>query len=245
MSITTERDIQRLPERTEVVALDLNVHGIVDSNGSIEINPRPAKQFAARLKLLHQRVSRSKKGTNGRTKAKRKLAKLYLKVHNTREDHLHKLSKRIINENQVICVEDLAVSDMLLKTKPERDEPRWQEKRRHHAITDCGFYSFVQKLLHKALWYGREVVKVGRWYPSSQLCSKCGWRYKDLPKACKEWSCWNCWENHNRDHNAACNILSEGLRIRTVGTTGIAVCPDVRPTQSGLLVETETFTFLG
>lgn len=241
VSITVEREIQPLPETADVIAYDLNVHGMVDSNGNTVVNPRPAKQYAVRLKLLHQAVSRSKKGSNGRTKAKRKLAKLYLKIHNKREDHLHKLSHRIVDENQVICIEDLSVSDMLAKTKPDdRDEPRWKEKRRHRDIQDCGFYSFVQKLMYKAVWYGRQLVKVSRWYPSSQLCNKCGWRYKDLPKACKEWCCWNCWENNQRDHNAACNILGEGLRIRTLGTREIAACPDVRPAMSGLLVETET-----
>ena len=239
-SITTELDIQPLPERTEAIGYDLNVHGMVDSNGKVEINPRPAKQYAKRLKLLSQRVSRTQKTSNGRTKAKQKLAKLHLKVHNKREDHLHKLSRRIINENQVICVEDLCVSDMLAKTEPDdRKEPRWKEKRRHRDIQDCGFSSFMQKLLYKSVWYGRELVRVSRWFPSSQLCSKCGWRYKDLPNGCKSWGCFNCWENHDRDYNAAKNVLAEGLRIRTVGTTGIAVCPDVRPVIDGLLAGTE------
>lgn len=211
VSITAEREIQSLPDRAEVVAHDLNVHGMVDSNGNVEVNPRPAKQYAARLKLLHQTVSRSKKGSNGRTKAKRKLAKLYLKVHNKREDHLHKLSKRIVDENQVICLEDLSVSDMLAKTKPDdREEPRWKERQRHKDIADCGFYSLVQKLMYKAIWYGREVVKVSRWYPSSQLCNKCGWRNKDLKPTEREWCCWNCWENNQRNHNSACNSAPSG-----------------------------------
>jgi putative transposase len=230
-------------KRAEVVAYDLNVHGMVNSNGNVETNPRPEKQYAARLKLLHQAVSRSKKGSNGRTKAKRKLAKLYLKVHNKREDYLHKLSRRIINENQVICVEDLSVSDMLAKTKPDdREEPRWKERQRHKDIADCGFYSLVQKLMYKAVWYGRELIKVSRWYPSSQLCNKCGWRNCELKPHEREWCCLNCWENNQRDHNAACNILDEGLRIRTLGTRGIAACPDVRPAMSGLLVGAEAAT---
>jgi putative transposase len=240
VSITVEREIQSLPETAEVIAYDLNVHGMVDSNGNVEVNPRPSKQYAKRLKLLHQRVSRAEKGKNGRKKACIKLAKLYLKVHNKREDHLHKLSRRIVDENQVICIEDLAVSDMLANTKPdERDEPRWKEKRRHKDIQDCGFYSLVQKLMYKAVWYGRTVVKVSRWFPSSQLCNHCGWRYEDLPKDCKEWCCWNCWENNQRDHNSAKNVLGEGLKILTSGTEGIAVCLGVRPAQSGLLIGTE------
>jgi putative transposase len=120
-------------------------------------------------------VSRSEKGKNGRKKAYAKLAKLYLKIHNKREDFLHKLSKKIVDENQVICLEDLDVTSMLAKTKSDdRDEPRWKEKRKHRDIQDCGFYSFVQKLCYKAVWYGRQVIKVSRWYPSSQLYNYCG-----------------------------------------------------------------------
>ena len=243
VSVTTEREIQPLPERAEAVAYDLNVHGVVDSNGVVEVNPRPEKQYATRLKLLHQAVSRSKKGSNGRTKAKRKLAKLYLKVHNKREDHLHKFSRRIVDENQVICIEDLSVSDILAKTKPDdREEPQWKERQRHKDVADCGFYSLVQKLLYKAVWCGREVVKLSRWYPSSQLCNNCDWRNRELKPTEREWRCLNCGENNQRDHNSACNILDEGLRIRTLGTRGIAACPDVRPAMSGLLVEAEAAT---
>ena len=241
VSITVERKITLLPETAEVVAYDLNVHGMVDSKGNVESNPRPAKERRQRLKLLHQRVTRRKDNkSNGLTKAKKALAKLYLKVHNKREDHLHKLSRRIVDENQVICVEDLDVASMLAKTKPDdRDEPRWKEKRRHRDIQDCGFYSFVQKLSYKAVWYGRKLVKVSRWFPSSQLCSHCGWRYRDLPKDCKEWCCWNCWKTNQRDYNSAKNVLAEGMRILTSGTEGIAACLGVRPAQSGLLIGAE------
>lgn len=246
VSITTERDIQPLPERAEVIAYDLNVHGMVDSNGNKIPNPRPAKQYEKRLKLLHQRVSRAEKGKNGRKKACAKLAKLCLKIHNKREDFLHKLSRRIVDENQVICVEDLSVQNMLAKTKPnERDEPRWEERKRHKDISDCGFYSLVQKLCYKAVWYGRQLVKVSRWFPSSQLCHHCGWRYRDLKPQEREWTCWNCWECNDRDHNSACNIVEEGLRILTSGIEGIAACPDVRPAMSGLLVGAETAPLKG
>jgi putative transposase len=150
------------------------------------------------------------------------------------------LSRRIINEKQVICVEDLSVESMLAKVAPEeRDEPRWKERRRHRDIADCGFYSLVQKLCYKAVWYSRQVVKVSRWFPSSQLCHHCGWRNRELKPTEREWCCWNCWENNQRDYNSACNILDEGLRILTSGTEGIAACPDVRPAMSGLLVEAE------
>jgi putative transposase len=240
VSITVDRTIPQLPVNNKVVGIDLNVVENVDSDGNKHMNPRPAKQYAARLKLLHQRVARSKKGTNGRIEAKRKLARVYLKVHNKREDFLHKLSRRIINENQVVVCEDLSVESMLAKVAPDqRDESRWKEKKRHHDIADCGWSSLLTKLEYKARYYGREFVQVSRWYPSSQLCNHCGWRYKDLPKDCKEWCCWNCWETNNRDENSAKNLREEGLRLRTLGTRGIAACPDVRPAKSGLLVGAE------
>jgi putative transposase len=236
VSITVERDMQPLPESAEVIGIDLNVKDIVDSNGNKILNPRPNFQHKDRVKLLAQRVSRKKLGSKNRGKAKLALNKKKQYIHNVREDFLHKVSKRIINENQVICVEDLSVENMVKKVNTE-DMPRWKQKKLHRDVLDCGFFSFVNKLMYKALWYGRELVKVSRWFPSSQLCNKCGWQYKDLPKGCKEWGCWNCFEMNDRDINSAENVLEEGLRIRTCGIQGLAYCPDVRPAKSGLLVE--------
>ena len=241
VSITVQKEILPLKESSEVIAFDLNVKNIVDSNGNKIQNPRPMKQYEQRLKLLSKSVSRCEKGSNGRKKANLRLAKLHLKITNKREDYLHKLTRRIINENQVICVEDLSVESMLKKVScNKREETRRQERNRHKDIADCGFRSFVDKLTYKAKWYGRELIKVGRYFPSSQLCNNCGFQNKELKPTDREWFCYNCFENIDRDHNAALNILDEGLRLRTVGTTGIAACPDVRPAFSGLLVGAET-----
>jgi putative transposase len=239
VSITVEREIQPLPQNNKVVGIDLNVVENVNSDGEKYTNLRPRRAYENRLQLLHKAVSRSKKGMNGRRKANNKLAKLYLKIHNKREDYLHKLSRRIVDENQIICTEDLDVASMLAKIAPEeRNEPRWKERKRHRDIADCGWSSLLNKLQYKARYYGREFVQVSRWYPSSQLCNHCGWRYKDLPKDCKEWCCWNCWETNQRDYNSAKNVKDEG--IRTLGTRGIAVCsPAVRPAKGGLVVGTE------
>jgi putative transposase len=241
VSITVQKEILPLPTSSEVIAFDLNVKNIVDSNGNKIENLRPNKQYEQRIKFLSKNASRCKKGSNGRSKANRKLAKLHLKITNKREDYLHKLTHRIINENQVICVEDLNVESMLKKVSSDkREETRRQERNRHKDIADCGFRSFVDKLTYKAKWYGRELIKVGRYFPSSQLCNNCGYQNKELKPTDKDWGCINCFEYNDRDKNAALNILDEGLRLRTVGTTGIAACPDVRPTFSGLLVGAET-----
>lgn len=97
--------------------------------------------------------------------------------------------------------------------------------------------SFVSKLCYKALWYGRELVKISRWFPSSQLCNHCNWQNKELQPHERNWCCWNCFENNDRDINSAKNILEEGLRKRTAGMAGIAYCPAVRPVKNGLVVE--------
>lgn len=241
VSITVQKEILTLKQSSEVIAFDLNVKNIVDSNGNKIQNPRPARQYEQRMKLLSKSVGRCEKGSNGRKKANLRLAKLHLKITNKREDFLHKLTHRIINENQVICVEDLNVESMLKKVRSDkREETRKQERNRHKDIADCGFRSFVDKLTYKAKWYGRELIKVHRYFPSSQLCNNCGFQNKELKPTDKEWFCFNCFENVDRDHNAALNILQEGLKYKTVGTTELAACPDIRPAISGLLVGAET-----
>lgn len=235
-AITVIREIEALEYSENTIGLDLNVKELVDSNGNRYENPRPARKYKDRLKFLHQKVSRSVKGTKGRTKAKQKLAKLYQHIHNVREDWLHKLSTKLVRENQTICIEDLCIAGMLKKTKPEdRVEKRWEEKKRHRDIQDCGWYSLVQKLLYKSKWYGRQCIRIDRWYPSSQTCHHCGWRNRELKPTDRVWMCLECWELNDRDYNAA-------LNIRTVGMTGLADCPDVRPAESGLLVGSETPT---
>ena len=241
VSITVQKEIQPLTTSSEVIAFDLNVKNIIDSNGNKIQNPRPMKQYEQRMKLLSKSASRCEKGSEGRKKANLRLAKLHLKITNKREDFLHKLTRRIINENQVICVEDLSVESMLKKVDPDkREEKRYQERNRHKDIADCGFRSFVDKLTYKAKWYGRELIKVDRYFPSSQLCNNCGHQNKELKPTDREWFCYNCFDIVDRDKNAALNVLEEGLKYRTVGTTELAACPDVRPAISGLLVGAET-----
>ena len=239
VAITVFKNIDPLPEAEKTIGIDLNIGAMVDSDGNYYKNPRPAQRYKKRLKLLHQAVSRSVKGTKGREQAKKKLAKLYEHIHNVREDFLHKLSTQIVRENQTICLEDLDVAGMLRKTKPEdRIEHRWEEKVRHRNISDCGFYSFVQKLTYKAEWYGRLLKKVDRWFPSSQLCSVCDYRNKDLTLADRTWVCPICGAVHDRDENSATNIHNEGTNPSW--NRGRAVRPGVRPVVDGLLVGTET-----
>lgn len=239
IAITCTRDIQELPKNNKAIGIDLNKKDIVDSNGVHYLNPNPTKKYKSRTRFLQKALSRTKKtidliDSNGRKWARQKLALLGQHIHNIREDFLHKLSRRIVNENQVICVEDLSVKSMLTNVPADkRKQYRWEEKRHHREMADIGCCSFRTKLQYKSEWAGRNFVKVDRWYPSSQICNKCGHRYHDLPNNCKEWFCWNCWEHNQRDDNAALNIRDEGYKVFR-GTENQAGCPDIRPALSGL-----------
>jgi putative transposase len=223
VSITCEKEIEELPKIVKVVGLDLNVQYIVSSEDERFANPRPATKYKARESFLARAISRKTKGSNRRNKAKLALNKLKVKQSNIREDFLHKISKKIIDENQIIILEDLSVKSMLKNKDPEqRKQPRWKEKSLHRQLNDCCFSSFVQKLMYKAKWYGRQVIKIDRYFPSSQLCSECGWQNKELGEE-KEWTCWSCFASHDRDYNAAKNILKEGLKnLRNVGDSQVS-----------------------
>ena len=221
VSITCVKEIEELPSVIKVVGLDLNVQYVVSSDDERFANPRPATtKYKTRERFLARAVSRKVKGSNRRNKSKLALNKLKVKQSNVREDFLHKTSKRIIDENQVIVIEDLSVKSMLKNKDPEkRKESRWREKLLHRQLNDCCFSSFVQKLMYKAKWYGRQVIKIDRWFPSSQLCSECGWQYRDLGEE-RHWTCFNCFEPHDRDYNASKNILNEGLRMMNLRNVG-------------------------
>jgi putative transposase len=227
VAITVDKQITELSKVDKVIGLDLNVKDIVDDRGNKYLNPHPMRTLEDRLRKAHKKVSRKVKGSNGRKKACEQLARVYQKIKNIREDWLHKLSKRIINENQVICVESLSVKDMVKKVEATDENPRWRQKILHRNVLDCGFFSFVQKLTYKALWYGRTLLKVSRWFPSSQLCNHCNYQNTDLEPHQREWGCINCFNNNDRDVNAARNVKDDCLR--TAGNAGIAIRPVVRP----------------
>lgn len=162
-----------------------------------------------KLKKEQRKLSKMTKGSNNYNRQKLKIAKLHQHISNQRKDYLHKVSYKLTNENQVICLEDLNIKGMM---------------KNHHlalSVSDVGWSMFTDMLKYKAENKGRTIVKIDRWYPSSQICSCCGCISGKKPLHIRKWTCPNCGEVHDRDINAAKNILTEGKRI-----LGASSCPD-------------------
>jgi len=161
-------------------------------------------------------------------KARLKLGKLQVKIANIRNNYLHQISNKLVSENQTICLEDLSVKNMMGNHKLAK------------SIGDCSWSELVRQITYKAGWYGRKVVKIDRYFPSSKTCSNCGYINDELKLSIREWNCPRCNITHDRDYNASLNILRQGYNL-TAGMAGLATCPDVRPiSNNGQLVGVET-----
>ena len=205
MSLLVEEENKPKKPTDGMIGLDLGIKElIVDSNGKKYKNHKYLTKSQNKLTKEQRKLSKMVKGSNNRNKQRIKVARLHKHIQNQRNDYLHKLSKKIIDENQIICIEDLKVKDMMSGSKLARN------------ISDVSWSRFVSMLIYKADWYGRKVVKVPSTYPSSQLCSKCSYKNsitKDL--AIRKWTCPKCGSIHDRDINAAKNILSKGIETLT------------------------------
>ena len=205
MSLLVEEEIKPMEPTDKMIGLDLGLKDlIVDSNGHKYKNHKYLTRSQKKLAKEQRKLSRMVKGSNNRNKQRIKIARLHKHIQNQRNDYLHKLSKSIIDENQIICIEDLKVKDMEQNNKLAKN------------INDASWSRLVAMLLYKANWYGRKVIKVPSTYPSSQLCSICSYKNsitKDL--AIRKWICPKCGSIHDRDINAAKNILSKGTTILT------------------------------
>ena len=169
-------------------------------------------QFEAKMAKLQRRLAKKTKGSNRRKRAKLKVARLHAKIADSRRDFLHKLSTRLINENQVIAVESLSVSNM--------QKNRCLSK----SISDASWSEFVRQLEYKANWYGRELIGIDKWYPSSKRCSDCGYTMPKMPLNVRQWTCPECGSIHDRDVNAARNVLAAGLAVSAHGEAVSPVC---------------------
>jgi putative transposase len=201
-SIQGEFDIEQKESTGEVIGVDLGIKSLlIDSNGTEIKNERFLKKQMKNLKYLQRQLSKKKKGTKSREKSRIKLAKQHQKVTNQRNNYLHQVSTKLINENQVIVMEDLAVKNMIKNHKLAQ------------AISDVAWGSLVSMLKYKAAWHDRQIVQIDRFYPSSKTCSSCFHLMPKMELSVRDWTCPSCGSHHDRDINAAKNILRQGLNI--------------------------------
>jgi putative transposase len=206
VSLLVEEDIKHLPGVKKQVGLDLGLKSmVITSDGHTYGNPQFFAKDEKKLAKAQRRHARAKKGGKNRRKAQLKVARLHARIAERRKDYQHKLSTQIIRENQVVCVESLSVKNMV------------QNHSLAKAISDVGWSEFIRQLEYKAEWYGRALVRIDKWYPSSKRCFDCGHILDSLTLDVRHWICPECGVSHDRDINAARNILAVGLTASACG----------------------------
>lgn len=206
VSCLCEFEPGKLPVNPNMTGIDLGLKNLfITDKGEQVGNPRHTAKYAARLAKAQRRLSKKKLGSANRAKARQKVARIHAKISDCRQDNLHKLSRRLINDNQVICVESLKVKNMIRNPSMSK------------AIADVGWGEFVRQLAYKAEWAGRQLVAIDHWFPSSKRCSACGHILSLLPLGTRYWDCPECGAHHDRDINAAINIKAAGLAVLALG----------------------------
>ncbi len=201
VSIFTKQDIVELPKTNKQVGIDLGLKDFaITSDNKKFKNNRYTKKYARELKKAQQHLARKQKDSNGFEKQKLKVVRIYEKIASCRLDTLHKVSKELVESYDLISVEDLNIKGMIKNHKLSKH------------IADASWGNFVTLLQYKCDWYGKELVKVNRFYPSSKTCNECGWINQNLKLSDREWTCKNG-HKLDRDLNASQNILKEGLKI--------------------------------
>ena len=206
ISILVDDTIAPHPPTDTTVGIDAGITTLYTlSTGEKVANPRHEKKDREKLARAQRQLSKKKKGSKNREKARRKVARINARIADRRRDYLHKLSTRLVRENQVIAIEDLSVRNMIKNHSLAR------------TISDASWAQFRTMLEYKADWYGREVIAIDRFYPSSKTCSACGMLQDSMPLNIRDWTCPSCGKTHDRDVNAAKNILAAGLAVSACG----------------------------
>jgi putative transposase len=206
VSLRVEESIPPLPPTSGQIGLDVGLTSLVTlSTGETIANPRHERRDRRRLARAQRRLARKQQNSANRAKARRKVARVHARIADRRRDHLHKLSTRLVRENQTVVIEDLNVRGMTANHTLAR------------AISNAAWSELRRMLAYKAAWYGRELVVIDRWYPSSATCSGCGHLAGTLPLSVRAWACQGCGTRHDRDVNAAKNILAVGLAAAACG----------------------------
>lgn len=206
VSVLVEKESTPFPSTGAMVGIDLGIKDLlITSDGEKFDNIRTTQKYENKLTREQRKLSHKVKGSSNYNKQRVKVARIYERIRNTRLDNLHKISHKLISENQVIVSEDLSISNML------------QNHNLARSISDCGWYELIRQLTYKASWNNRKYIKIDRFVPSSQMCSVCGYINSDTKDlSVREWICPECGTVHDRDINAAINILNEGLRMLEV-----------------------------
>ncbi|WP_234318472.1 RNA-guided endonuclease InsQ/TnpB family protein [Streptomyces sp. NRRL S-237] len=211
VSLLCEDTPAPMPATTNAVGIDAGLTALITlSTGEKIPNPRHERKDRDRLTRAQRALSRKEKGSRNRIKARTRVARIHARIADRRRDFLHQLTTRLVRENQTLVIEDLMVANMLRNHKVAR------------SISDAAWRELRSMLEYKAAWYGRELIAVDRWFPSSKLCSACGAIADAMPLNIREWTCESCGTAHDRDGNAAVNLLAAGPAAAACGA-------DVRP----------------
>ncbi|WP_436786494.1 RNA-guided endonuclease InsQ/TnpB family protein [Yinghuangia sp. YIM S10712] len=205
VSLLCDDTVTPAPATADAVGVDVGITSLATlSTGEKVANPRHERRDRERLARAQRDLARKAKGSNNRARARLRVARVHARIADRRRDHLHKLSTRLVRDNQVVVIEDLSVRNLVKNRSLAR------------AISDAGWRDLRGMLEYKCAWYGRELVVVDRWFPSSKLCGACGTVAAKLPLDVREWTC-GCGAVHDRDVNAATNILAAGLAVAACG----------------------------
>jgi len=216
VSILVKEEIPYLDKSENSIGIDVGLKSLVTlSTGETIKGINSFRTNETKLAKLQRKLSSKRIGSNNRDKARLKVARLHAKIADTRRDFNHKLSTRLIRENQTIAVETLSVKNMMKNSKLSK------------AIADASWGQLLGFLKYKAEWYGRELIEIDRWFPSSKRCSSCGYTLDNLPLSVRSWTCPECRTLHDRDVNAACNILAVGQAVSAFGENVSLVSCDI------------------